>query len=198
MPVAYQADADKKENVQAQVVLQGNGQERGQANQNKDKVPPGVWQTEAQRSIFDDDNSADDLDQGQNHTFEEPGSLFRGHRRVDKRTRQLLKSMPYVDVFHLLQPLLECKAGELGCKDESRAVLKLLATTGLPTPLSNKAAIKQRTFLMRKFGSMSFYTLAMMLAVRADGPPKVVSEEARDVLIRLRTSHTTGSPYISI
>jgi hypothetical protein len=173
------------------------------------KVPQGVCQTQSRYSISDDDQDCvDDLDQGRSPGSDEPASPDLGHRRVDKRSRQLLKSMKYVDVFHLFQPLLECKASELGCKDGSRGVLKCLATVALPTPLTNKSAIKQRTFLMRKFGSMSFYALAMLLIVRADGPPRVVSGEARDALVHFRarllqeeqrqSSISPGSSYVSL
>lgn len=109
------------------------------------------------------------------------------NQRMDKQSRQLLKAMPYCDAYHLILPLLECKAGKLGFKEGSIAVLKALESLVLPTPLSTKAAIKQHTFLTKKLGSMSFFALAMMLSVRDDGPPKVLSGEARDALLCFRS-----------
>lgn len=110
-------------------------------------------------------------------------------QRMDKQGRQLIKAMPYCDAYHLFLPLLECKAGELGFKEESRAVLKALESLSLPTPVSSKSALKQRSFLTKKLASLSFYSLAMMLAAREDGPPKVLGGEARDALIRFRSKH---------
>jgi hypothetical protein len=106
----------------------------------------------------------------------------------DKRNRELLREMPYDEVFSLVFPLMHQKIDEVGLLEASEELFEQLAAP----PVNNAVytvgqRAVQKQVLSKTLSSMSFSGLVTLLASRSDGPPSVLNGRAKMAFARLRS-----------